>query len=900
MTGGDTSAGRRRATTRRAGLLAAAGLSVLAGLPAVAASGHASHHKASGVVEVGRFHPTLVRPGYAKAGGSQTLPYAEHLGLAVDSKSRLLFTMDADPQDPPLNPTYVAAYRLGNLRPAAGRGSLLNGWVSTHLVDLQHRGLTVAVSAGGVYAATTAVERVVAVHGVPKQADVTPVSLGASQVVVGLAEGPRPNLVFALSVAYQSSRPAGTTFGVQQVPGSVQLSLIRLGHAGVIWTHQLNNCDLPVFGNLPHVPAPIGYVAARRSVDIGCIPPPTPIASTTVPPPPIPSGVGVVSLGDRVDRPQFGFAVYALPGDASSTPSGVWAPRLDRLALTVNAVNGLAAFVFDGRHNAWVGSVKLSDQSPAAIGLDPVHSRFYSLTKVADLGHYGAGLVLSDLAVTPVDVGHNFSQFATDSAPPGSPPHGDPLAVDPATGRLFLYYAESPTFLVAHDAMPHYVAPKPADPDANTTNVVERPGVTGATYSGSAQGYGSIVRQVGGATNLVHNLVNGTPPLGPTRELQASYLDNLSIGQTGAQAGAVAVEPDNATFQQIPQQEVGAKTVGGWPYQAVACHSGDSSRTGWNASGAQVVCTDTGATAAVAAGSSSASYAAGAGGSSGAATSVVSVAGSTLSATSSRDSKRGTVTTITSVARGITLLGGLLRIGEVSATADAHAHGRPHTAGSRFSRTLRDVSLDGKPLCSTNCDPATIAEQVNTALAGHVLISFPAPDHGLAKGSPGGYQAVVQRDTYSAVDERTLNDQPGNRIEVPGLEATIFEDGTQPSRTVVYLAGVEAEAHYGIYRLGQPGSVAPGQPNSPNVGKAPGALTPGGPTVTSPTGDLAGTPTVAAPTDIGGMLHHGWKLLLAGAGDVFRLLGVWVVLLAPVYLSARRWLLNRRHEVTHV
>jgi hypothetical protein len=901
MTGCEASALRRRGATRRAGLLAAAGLSLLAGLPAMAASGHARHHGAPGVVTIGRFTPTLVRPGYVKAGGSQTLPYAEHLALAVDAKSRMLFTLDADPQDPPLNPTYVGAYRLATLRPAASRGSLLNGWVSTHLVDLHRGGMTVAVSAGGIYAATTAVERVVAVHGVPKTAQVTTVSLGANQVVVGLADGPRPNLVFALSVAYQSSRPAGTTFGVQQVPGSVQLSLIRLGHAGALWTHQLSNCDLPVFGAMPQLPAPVGYVAARHAVDVGCIPPPTPIASTTVPPPPIPSGVGVVSLGDRVARPRFGFALYALPGDASSTPSGVWAPHVDRLALNVTAVNGQAAFVFDGRHNAWVGSVKLSDQPPAAVGLDPVHSRFYTLTKVSSLGRYGGGLVLSDLAVTPVDVGHNFPQFETDPAPPGGGPLRDPVAVDPVTGRLFMYYADSPTFLVARDEMPHYTPPKAANPDMNTTNIAERPGVTGATYSGSAQGYGSIVRQVGGATNLVHNVVSGTPPFGPTRELSASYLDNLSIGQTGTQAGGIAAQPDNATFQQLPRQQVGARTLGGWPYPPVACHSGDPSHLGWSASGAQVTCAESAVGAAIAAGSSSASYATGAGGTSAGATSVVSVAGSTLAATSSRDSKRGVVTSVTSIARGVSILSGLLRIGEVSTTAEAHAHGRPHTAGTSFSRTLRDISLGGKPLCSTNCDPATVAEQVNTALAGHVLISFPTPDHPLAEGSPGGYQALVQRDAYSAVNERTLNDQPVNRLEVPGVEATIFEDGTQPARTVVYLAGVEAEAHYGIYRLGQPGTGSDVPANAP-AGKGPGAPgAPGGPTtVTSPTGDVAGAPTLAPPTNLTGLLHHGWQLLVAGVGDVMRLLGVWLVLLAPVYLSARRWLLTRRHEVTHV
>jgi hypothetical protein len=64
------------------------------------------------------------------------------------------------------------------------------------------------------------------------------------------------------------------------------------------------------------------------------------------------------------------------------------------------------------------------------------------------------------------------------------------------------------------------------------------------------------------------------------------------------------------------------------------------------------------------------------------------------------------------------------------------------------------------------------------------------------------------------------------------------------------------------------------------------------------TGALSGgqPPALAQGTNVGSLLKHGWELLLSSIGNAVREFGVWMILLLPVYLSARRWALANRHE----
>jgi hypothetical protein len=134
-----------------------------------------------------------------------------------------------------------------------------------------------------------------------------------------------------------------------------------------------------------------------------------------------------------------------------------------------------------------------------------------------------------------------------------------------------------------------------------------------------------------------------------------------------------------------------------------------------------------------------------------------------------------------------------------------------------------------------------------------------------------------------------LNEQPADRVEVPGMIVTAFQDNYVPSRTIGYFGGVEAESYYGIYLLGEGGAGS-------GAGAAAGA---GGPAAGSAPTGLQNLdqrlPTLHSPiiaTIEPGILpriKHGLQVLANGVERFFRLFGVWLLLLVPIYLSARRW-----------
>jgi hypothetical protein len=134
---------------------------------------------------------------------------------------------------------------------------------------------------------------------------------------------------------------------------------------------------------------------------------------------------------------------------------------------------------------------------------------------------------------------------------------------------------------------------------------------------------------------------------------------------------------------------------------------------------------------------------------------------------------------------------------------------------------------------------------------------------------------------------------------------TIPVDASRPSRTVISLAGVEAEARYGIYPLSQfladqSAGVAPSGSSATFAGT--GSLLPfaaGAPFAASasqvtPMSPVASQPAATISSILG---WHGWQWALAHPGEFLRLLAVWLVFLVPVYLSARRWSLLRRHAL---
>jgi hypothetical protein len=264
----------------------------------------------------------------------------------------------------------------------------------------------------------------------------------------------------------------------------------------------------------------------------------------------------------------------------------------------------------------------------------------------------------------------------------------------------------------------------------------------------------------------------------------------------------------------------------------------------------------------------------------------------------SLDPVRGAVSTVTSHAENISVLGGILRFGEVRASATAWAHGRPGTSGTDYKPVIKRVSLAGQELCSDTCSTQVI-DTINQQLAGRVRVSVPVPGR---LASNGGYQATVARRSADQIEEIVLNEQPNDRLELPAMVITVYGDAAKPARTVVELAGAEVEARYGITALSSrfddiddPGSgalssiigsdLAGGSGPSPFFGLPPGEQPFGASPVGISNSDGTGTPASALST-AGRLIWNGLRSL--------KLVPVWAFLLVPIYLSARRWLLLQR------
>lgn len=849
---------KMRATALAVALCAAA----LAPTAAVAAAGE-------GVQEIGFFAPSVVNPAWT---GDQK-QYRNQLRPFVDATARRLLTLDFLGG--------VAAYDLDSLQPTSRSVLALPGPASV-TVSLPGR-MLFAVSDGGTGTPTSSLEAVSVVRGKPQSAGhlaLGPASLGgAQQQVVAAAAQPGSPYVYLLSTSFDAT-------GFAAVPKTTNVSLVdttglSAGTAKVLWNQPLPDCVTPARYEGTQTAAPFGYSAATRSLLIGCSAPVQLGAK-------VPSPVGVARLGltgTGTAAPKAGtFALYPFPGTVSGY--GIWDARTERLLLETNTSSGDTLYSFDALSSSYVGGLGVGGTHLVTIGLDAVHGRFYGISGEI-------GLVTADLAPVPTDLGHLYPEFHTHG---GNSPSFTNVAVDATTGRLFVSY-NAGGFTILRDTVPYYRPVRPLDLDAGTHDLAERPGSTGADFSAGAQAYGAVYRQVGGTNNLQFNavpfVVNVSPVSGGTRELDLAFLNKLSLDGRSASASTITIERDKANTQ-ADEQRIPPGTPAKWPYVPVFCSDFGGSPKSAGTTQARVACdgTRSAVTSGAVAGPSEAVAA-------GSDVPVIEVGESSYTSSATRTAADGVLSTVTSTAKGISVLGGVLRIGQVQVTAQARAHGRPGTATGRFDRTVSRVELNGTPLCSTECDVQQLAAQVNASLAGHVHISFPSPDAAGAKGSPRGASTIVRRQLPQQIEAELLDEQDPTHQEVPGMVVTVYEENNVPSRTIALLAGAAVEAHYLIYPLGAPvpdDAPPPAGDGSPAPGAVPPALLGGPPGTVQPSDGP--TPTTAGPgSDAGDVvtgLRNSLRFAFNGVGSVLRLLSVWMVLLLPVYLSARRWLLLRR------
>lgn len=861
----------RRRRRRRASALGVA----LACSSVVGAFGPPSADAAEpGVRVAGRFTP-------APENGS---PGAKTTRLYVANARRIVYALFSN--------NWLRAYDADSLRPLGPALELSgDGWRGTSIVDEQSGDLLIASAQPFVGQSTSSLERIGVSGGrlVSRgRVDLTPALAG--RTVSAITRGARDHEFYVVADHLLLDYTVVVTH--------VEIAGSPGGTGRVAWTHPVPSCQGLPTGDKQKA---LGYADVTQSLVFACRGFSTYERVLGTVPLPSPNGVMELVVAPGGDgRPQPGTTrFWRFPMILDEQGTSFYDDVSDRLVVFVrNELGGSKdAVVFDARHGAYVGRPSLPVAPINGTGFDAVAGRVYLVTTG------WSSFQLLDIRATPVGQGLVFTNLT--KAGLAEPPLW-PLAVDSARSRVFAAGAGD-EFTVLADDVPKFRAPPPADPDGATRDVPEAPGRTGRTFSGGAQGYGARYRLVGGTGALQRNLTgtNSSQQQRPgQRELHAGWLEQLAVRDGEATAGGIAADRDQETTgkdEQDAQEQLGTvpgvpdtngPRDGRWPYAPAECSDlGDGPVTKAQ-DDAEVACD-----AAV----PMASFRTALG--------PVAVADVSVSRTSvdasSRLDKRGVVTTVTSTAEGISLGGGALTIGKVVARATTVAKGRPGTASGTYERHVYDVVANGIAVCRSDgtreCPIDVVRRAVNQVFGTSVQVDFPQPDAALAKGSPGGYQALIRREAARQWEVMALEGERENRLTVPAMTLSFYHDNFTAGRLVLDLAGTEAESYYGIYVLGEAGG------GGPVTGGGEGAVTHEGSSGTHVEGaglavelglasDVAKPAKATTRTLIDRIVDSipGARLLWNGLRWFWRTFAMWSLLLAPVYFSARRWeLLNR-------
>jgi hypothetical protein len=540
--------------------------------------------------------------------------------------------------------------------------------------------------------------------------------------------------------------------------------------------------------------------------------------------------------------------------------------------------------------------------------VDEVRGRFYSMS---------TGLPNPQLHTLAV-LGLTRTPLADQGLVFRVPLHASPKlrapVVDSGSRRVFWDTEEGYAVLEDRLAMPPL--PEPPDPDAATSDIAEGPG-TGVNFLGAGRSYGGRLRWVGGLggpernvntvmdtepKNFVRSLlpqsaksflstVEGTlppDPQGGTRDYHFGRVMRATLGNGEASAEAIGADRDTrntdtdlANLTSYLRDRGGPDlTDGRWPYSTAACTDFGGSAGKDAHTGASVSCMKDGEQV-IGSARNEGPWNAG----------PVLVGDSRASSYAVRDPQRGIVSVATAEVTDLDL-GGLAGIGRVTARAETWAAGRPGTAGSRFVRAFEDawVTTDGerRMICDAQCDPRTLQAALGRALGPRVQITFPAPDEARAKGTPGGFEALVVRDAFEQTNDIAVNDEVDVRLEVPAMEITVVADGRIRSRVVASLAAVSAESHYGVFRLAQGSPAGPARPALGAPVAAPVlAAKPSPP----PEAQVIEQVTIEPGGLMGKLVRKvfdGLRWFFASPANALRAMAMWTLLAAPLFLLTRR------------
>lgn len=233
-----------------------------------------------------------------------------------------------------------------------------------------------------------------------------------------------------------------------------------------------------------------------------------------------------------------------------------------RIHFRVQAPQGPAVLTFDADQGIYVGLQAIAPSGAfvgSAWALDDRTGRLYTQVP-PELGY---GLTRLDGRATPVSPALKFEAFP---APPdnGAEPRPKMLARDSVNGRVFVPSPgaglDRQQFFVLADAPPQ-PALAPENPDANTADMPEVPGLTGVSYSGGVSGYGMRQLLVGGISGFVPNRITGSQSLGEIyhrppcqradREFILAQVKDLRMSNSLVAGQATAGSVDEVTSQDI-------------------------------------------------------------------------------------------------------------------------------------------------------------------------------------------------------------------------------------------------------------------------------------------------------------------------------------------------------------
>jgi hypothetical protein len=822
---------------------------------------------------MGTWKPTTVPPG---AGDD----FAKTVRVYPEPATRLLYAVGADGTS-----NRLAAYNLDTFAPIGGDLQVGGPTISSYLTDPSTGALFLATADAQFFGTSTKVqlEQFTVSNGKLHRVallDLTQEFPG--QQVVGMYRGPNTNLLWLIVSGYQN---ASVTIA--------ELDLMKLstGAAPLDWKKLLENCPYAMHGN-ERAAVGIGYVARWNALYFGCGNGSELLTSTQN----IRGAARLVLEGDPRKGPTSlpsDFRMFPMAGDFLKSDS-FFEPGASRLLLQAySTTTGATLYAFDSLTNSYVGGISLGRTVVVQSGVEPIKGRYYGLATEASVG-----LIAADTRSSPVQQGVNDSSFAKKN---GRSPEILNLGIDTRTSRLFLKYIGATDFLIVKDNIPPYIAASPVDPDAATSDLPEEVGKTEVTYSGNGQGYGARYRHIGGIEAAVVNATGfqATLPIGSgTREVRLASVDRLTVGNGESTAlGITAIADEGNTQGDLQKSQlrrpdtndpITEQPIAGWPYHQVRCVDlgGNALSDEQPTEHAKVTC-DAGKSKTLAEVANGGASAAG-----------LDVGRSSVSGSTRRDPSLGQVTEMVSIAEGVSVLD-VLSVGRVETKATAVAKGRRGTAKGSFNRTVSDIRLNGELLCSGPCtDLHAVAETVNSQLLGRVRIEFPEPE--TVSGSPRGYQTVIQRSKIEQIEQIMLNEQPADHLEVPGMVVYVYQDGAKPGRVIGEFAAVEAEARYGVNPVDSSASDITGGGLLDTQGIASLVGTSNAPVfgLTPPEAFTTKPPRVLGANDPGGVVGRTGKLIWNGLGRLLRLLPVWALLLAPIYLSARRWLLLQRSTIT--